>query len=154
MQNQQPPTGEKAYVQLMIIWFAMLVAQFIFLLVIFLVKPEVLQFDFNKPLLGNEPVIVIILALIGLINFILSIYLSRKYINQAIEKQNPLLVQTGMIIGCALAESISLFGFVLAFAFDYQYFFLWFGLGILGVVLNFPKRENFQSASYKNIQKF
>jgi hypothetical protein len=58
-------------------------------------------------------------------------------------------VQTAMIIGCALCESISLFGLLLVFLEGYQYFFLWFALAILGFVLHFPRRENLIAASYK-----
>jgi hypothetical protein len=48
-----------------------------------------------------------------------------------------------------LCEAISLLGVALAFAFSYQYFFLWFALGILGTILHFPKRDNLVAASYK-----
>jgi hypothetical protein len=37
----------------------------------------------------------------------------------------------------------------MAFAFSYQYFFLWFALGILGMILHFPKRDNLIAAAYK-----
>jgi len=79
----------------------------------------------------------------------LSFVLRKRFINQAINEQKLQLVQTAMIIGCALCESITLFGVVLAFAQNYQYFFLWFALGILGIILHFPRRENLIAASYK-----
>jgi hypothetical protein len=59
------------------------------------------------------------------------------------------MVQTGLIIAVALCEASSLFGLTLAFAFDYQYFFLWIILGILGIALHFPRRSELHAASYK-----
>jgi hypothetical protein len=75
--------------------------------------------------------------------------LKRKFINQAINEQKTDLVQTAVIIGCALCEATTLFGFTLVFISNYPYFFLWFALGILGIILHFPKRDNFIAASYK-----
>jgi len=40
-------------------------------------------------------------------------------------------------------------GIVLAFAFAYQYFFAWFALGIIGILLHYPRRDDIVSASYK-----
>jgi hypothetical protein len=58
-----------------------------------------------------------------------------------------------MIVGCALCESVSLFGIMLAFVADYQYFFLWFILGIGSMIFHFPRRDNLIAASYKNFQQ-
>ena len=57
--------------------------------------------------------------------------------DRAIVEKKPQLVQTGIIIGCAFCEAISIFGMVLAFLFAYQYFFVWFGLGILGIPVSY-----------------
>lgn len=149
--NQNPPKTdiETAYRTLVIVWFALIVSQIMLLVVIYFAKPEAFRFDFSKPSLGESPLIIIVFALLAISNLALSFVLSRKNLNQAIAGQNIGLVQTAMIIGCALCEAISLFGVVLVFAFSYQYFFLWFALGILGTVLHFPKRENLVAASYK-----
>jgi F0F1-type ATP synthase membrane subunit c/vacuolar-type H+-ATPase subunit K len=88
-------------------------------------------------------------AVLAISNLGMSFVFGRKYINQAIAEQKVELVQTAVIIGCALCEAISLYGVVMAFAFSYQYFFLWFALGILGTILHFPKRDNLIAASYK-----
>ena len=134
-----------------IIWSALLVAQLLFLIVLFFAKREVYNFDFSKPLLGENPIMVIALAVLGVLTFLLSFILQRKFVNQAINEQKPELVQTAMVIGCALCEATTLFGLVLAFALSYQYFFLWFALGILGTILHFPRRENLIAASFKKI---
>jgi len=148
MQNPNPNI-EGQYKTLAIIWLALLASQAMFLVIIFFVKPEVLRFDLSKSPLGDNAMITIVFALLAISNLVLSFVLSRKYLNQAISERKTALVQTAVIIGCALCEAVSLFGFVLAFAFSYQYFFLWFALGILGTILHFPKRDHLIAAGYK-----
>ena len=148
MQNQKSNV-EAQYRVLTIIWIALLFSQLLFTAVIFFAKPEVFRFDFSKSPLGENAAVVGIFALLAISNLAMSFILSRKYINQAIAEQKTELVQTATIIGCALCEAISLLGVVLAFAFSYQYFFLWFALGIIGTILHFPRRENLVAASYK-----
>lgn len=147
--NPQNVNIEQAYQTLTIVWFALFVSQLLFLVVLFFARPEIYQFDFSRPLLGENAVMVIAFAALAVTNFLLSFILSKKYLNQAISEQNIGLVQTALVIGCALCESVTLFGLVLAFAFSYQYFFLWFLVGILGTILHFPKRDNLIAASYK-----
>lgn len=57
--------------------------------------------------------------------------------------------QTGLVLACALSEVCSLLGVVLAFVFDYQYFFLWIGLGVIGILFHFPRKDALHAASYK-----
>ncbi|HEY0428692.1 MAG TPA: hypothetical protein VGC76_13005 [Pyrinomonadaceae bacterium] len=148
MQNQNISV-EQAYKTLVTIWAALLMSQFLFLVVIYFVRPEVFKFDFSRSLLGENPVFVIALAAAAIGNFIMSLVLRRKYLAQATAEQNVGLVQTAMIIGCALSEAISLFGLLLVFLQGYQYFFLFFALAIFGFLLHFPRRENLIAASYK-----
>lgn len=140
---------EQSYQTLIVIWFALIVSQAIFFVLIYFAKPEVMRFDFSKPLLGDNAPVILVFALLAFVNLALSFVLERKNISQAIAEQKIEFVQTGLIIGCALCEGISLFGVVLAFAFSYSYFFLWIALGILGTILHFPKRDNLIAASYK-----
>jgi hypothetical protein len=148
-QNPQKFSVEQVYKTLVVIWFALLVSQALLLMVVYFAKPQAFKFDFSKPLLGDNSVLIIAFAVVAISNLVLSFVLRRKFLNQSVEHQNMLLVQTAMIVGCALCEAISLFGIMLAFAFSYQYFFLWFALGILGTILHFPKRDNLAAASYK-----
>ncbi|MGI8467637.1 MAG: hypothetical protein ACR2N3_04220 [Pyrinomonadaceae bacterium] len=144
------PNIEQSYRTITVIWLGLLVSQFMFLIVLFFTRREIFSFDFTKPLLNNEnSMLVIVLAATGILTFLMSFVLRAKFIKQAIDLQKTALVQTAMVIGCALCEATTLFGLVLAFAFGYQYFFLWFALGILGIILHFPKRENLIAASYR-----
>jgi len=119
------------------------------LIVTFLAKPEAFRFDFSKSPLGENALMTMMFAVLAISNLGLSFIFKRKYLNQAVVEQKPAHVQTAMILGCALCEAISLFGLVMAFAFSYQYFFLWFALGITGMIMHFPKRDSLIAASYK-----
>ena len=68
---------------------------------------------------------------------------------QAIGQKKIHLVQSAVIDGCFFSDLITLLGVALAFAFDYQWFFLWFLLGIGATFLHFPSRKNIDAASYK-----
>ena len=146
MQNTK---SEDTYKTLVILWFALLMSQVMFLVVIFFAKPEIFKFDWTKPILGENAVIVILFAVLALANFGLSFVMKKRSYEQSVAEQKVALVQTGLIIACALCEAISLLGMVLAFAFSYQYFFLWFALGILGIILHFPRRDDVIAANYK-----
>ncbi len=140
---------EQQYRTLAIIWFALLSSQLMFLVVTFFSKPELFRFDFTKPLLGDNSSIVLAFAFLALTNLALSFVMKKRSFEQAIEKQQIAYVQTGLILACAFCEAISLLGIVLAFAFSYQYFFVWFALGMLGIILHFPRRDDVIAAGYK-----
>ena len=137
------------YETLVIIWGALLTSQAVFLLLICLIKPELFAFDFTRPFFGNQPLIVFLFAVVALIFFILSFVLRNQHMRRAVIDQDAGCVQTGLVLGCALSEASSLLGVVLAFAFDYHYFFLWIALGIIGVLFHFPRRDNLMAAVYK-----
>jgi F0F1-type ATP synthase membrane subunit c/vacuolar-type H+-ATPase subunit K len=147
----QPNTNvETQYRTMTILWAALLMSQFLFLVMIFIVKPELYRFDFSKPLLPeNAAVVIIALAVLGISTFLMSFVFKSKLLKEAVDKQSTGQVQTALILACAFCEATTLFGLVLAFAFNYQYFFLWFALGILGFIMHFPKRDNLIAASYR-----
>jgi len=140
---------EQSYKTIMVLWFALLVSQIMFLVVIFVAKPELYKFDLGQPVLGENAVIIIAFAALAIVNLALSFIMKKRSFEQAVEKQQIAYVQTGLILACAFCEAISLLGMVLAFAFSYQYFFAWIGLGILGILLHFPRRDDVIAASYK-----
>ncbi len=148
MQNQNT-SAEQTYRLLMIIWFALFMSQFMFFVVIYFGKRELFAFDATKSVLGENPLIILVFALIAVSNLIISVFLGKTFTNRAVEEQRVTLIQTGMIVGCALSESISLLGIFLAFAFSYQYFFIWIAFGLFGMILHYPRRDKIHAASYK-----
>jgi len=133
-----------------IIWLVLLMSQFMFLGVIYAVRPDLFTATADQPLLGSEPIIVGAFAMLALTNLVLSFVMRSRSVEHAITTQNPNHVGTGLIIGCAFCESISILGLVLALAFSYQYFYLWFAVGILGILLHYPRRKNFVDAGFNS----
>lgn len=148
MENQKINV-EQMYRGLVMIWFSLIVSQLLFLMIVYFTKPALFKFDFDQPFLGTNAIIVLIFILAAFANVAGSFFLGEKYTNQAIAEQNVGLIQTAMITGCALCEAVSLFGLMLAFIADYQYFFIWSILGVGATLLHFPRRDDLIAATYK-----
>ena len=155
MQNQRRNI-EAQYKTHLILWAALLMSQMMFIVLLFFTRPKLFQFDFTRSILGegpgdsgSTPAMIIGFGVAAVTAVLFSFAFRRRLNERAVAAQDTALVQTGLIIALAFCEASSLFGLALAFAFDYQYFFLWFALGILGMVLHFPKRDELHAASYK-----
>lgn len=147
--NNEKPSIATQYKTLVIIWAALLSAQFLFLLLVFFTKPELFNFDFSRPILGDNPLVVVAIAAVAVSNVVISFVRRGMFYAQAEKEQKPELVQTGLIIACALSEAVSIYGLFLAFAFDYPYFFLFIALGIVTMLFHFPRQETLLAAAYR-----
>jgi len=147
MPKGKPITVE--YQTLMVMWVGLLISQLLFIVLIWFIKPGLISLDTSRPFLGEKPLIIIVFGGSALVFFFLSQVLSRQHIRRAIRDQDASCVQTGLVIGCALAEISSILGLILALAFDYPYFYVWLALGIFGVLLNFPRKGSLDAATYK-----
>jgi len=139
------------YETLVVLWAALLFSQVTFLVVIYFVKPELFTFDFSSPILGKYPIVIILFAAAAIAVFILSFVLRNQHIRRSVIDQDAGCVQTGLVLGCVLSELSSVLGIVLAFVFDYPYFYFWIALGIIGVLSHFPRRGSLDAASYKEM---
>jgi hypothetical protein len=140
---------EQLYRTNQILWAAFLISQSLFFMVLYFAKPELFKFDFTKPLMGDNFVVVAAFGFMAILNLFIGLFLRFQGVNNAIEEQNPRQLQNALILGLAFCESISIFGLVLALGFNYQYFFLWLILAIIAMLLHYPKRQNFHDASFK-----
>ena len=136
------------YETLVIIWGALLASQALFLLLIYILKPELFVFDLSQPFLGKHPIVIVLFAIAAIVVFVLSFILRNQHIRRSVIDQDASCLQTGLVLGCALSEISSVLGIVLALVFDYPYFFLWIALGIVGVLCHFPRRNNLLAAGY------
>ena len=139
------------YQTLVTIWGALLISQVMFLVLIYFIKPELFTFDFSSPILGKHAIVTVLFAAAAIAVFVLSFTLRNQHIRRAVVDQDAGCVQTGLVLGCALSELCSLLGIVLAFVFDYPYFFFWIALGIIGVLCHFPRRDALAAASYRKL---
>lgn len=149
MQNEKI-NPEQAYTTTVVIWAALVMSQMIFPVILYFVKPEMFRFDLTRPLLGENALAVGTIAAISLLSLVVSFTLRKRFVGQAIATSNIALVQTAMIVGSALCESISLFGLLVGIVFDYQYFFAFSIVGIVGTLLHFPRRGDVHAASFKS----
>jgi hypothetical protein len=137
------------YKSLVIIWLALLISQVLFFGLILFAKPGILTADAPDNPLGNKPLIALAFAVAAVAFFILSIVLSRQHMRRAVVDHDQGCVQTGLVLGCALSEVSSVLGIVLAFVWNYHYFFLWILLGTLGILINFPRKSFLDAAAPK-----
>jgi len=122
-------------------------SQAVFVAIVVITRPGLFNFEFTQPFLGDgardsglTSAMIVGFAAAAVTAVLFSFAFKRRLNERAVESQEPALVQTGLIIALALCEISSLFGLALAFAFDYQYFFLWIALGAAGIALHFPRR--------------
>lgn len=147
--NNKKPTLVEQYQILVIIWASLLVSQVLFVVMLFVIKSELFRFEFTQSPLAPSWPMILAFAVAALTCFFLSFSFKKRFIERAAAEQKPELMQNGMIMALALCEASSLIGLCLAFAFDYQYFFFWFAVGILGILLHYPKQGDLLAAGYK-----
>jgi len=140
------------YQTLVAIWFALLMSQVLFFVLIWFVKPELVSMRYFsaaslREVLGAQPLITLVFAGSALIFFVLSQAIARQHMRRAIRDHDAGCIQTGLVIGCALSEISSILGVILALLFNYPYFYLWIALGALGILMNFPRRSNLDAAT-------
>ena len=139
------------YKSLVVIWFALLISQGLFLAIVMIVKPGIISAAGNADPLGDKPLIVLAFAVAAVAFFALSIILGRQHMRRAIVDHDQACVQTGLVLGCALSEVCSVLGLVLAFVWNYPYFFLWMILGTLGILINFPRKGTLDAAAIREV---
>ncbi|HKP68743.1 MAG TPA: hypothetical protein VJV05_05645 [Pyrinomonadaceae bacterium] len=137
------------YQTLVVVWLALLVSQVLFFAIVWFVKPYIFQHETPPPFFGTMPLVILVFSISAIAFLLLSFVLSRQHMQRAARDQDASCVQTGLILGCALSEIPSILGLVLAFAFDYPYFYVWIALGTLGMLLHFPRKGNLDAAMFK-----
>ena len=147
--NEAKPNLVAQYQTLVVLWAAILASQLMLIVVLFVTKKELFELRFSQPIEGQSGSMILGLAVAAVTCVGFSFAFKRRFLERAVEQQEPKLVQTGLIIAVALCEAASLIGMSLAFAFDYQYFFAWFILGIAGTLLHFPRQSDLLAAGYK-----
>ncbi|MFL6466586.1 MAG: hypothetical protein ACJ72Z_01370 [Pyrinomonadaceae bacterium] len=146
MQNK--PDIDHLFRTMAIIWFVLLMSQFALYGLAWTLRGQNAAVNTEQGFLGAYPPVILGATVLALSNLVVSFIMRRRCVEQAIAEQNTKYVQTGLVIACAFCESISIIGMVLAVAFSYPYFYLWFVVGILGIFLHFPRRKHLLDASH------
>lgn len=143
MQSNIGSRTETIYFAFVGLWAAILVSQFLLLLVIYFAKSEI--FDAEAPSQPRD--VVYILASLSAILFIASFVLGKILHSHAAKSKAVALVFVASVLGCSLCEAVSLFGRISAFVANFPYFFVFFLVGIGGTIFHFPSRSALAAAS-------
>ena len=140
MQNpeQIEAKAEARHRIILMVWFSLLMSISIFFVMTIMIP--------SNP---AEPNSMLSFAFIGLafMSVVGSVLIKQRVVQRAIEKRDAAMVQTGYILGFALSESAALWGLVDHFVTGSKYYFLSFALGLLGMLLHFPKKDHVRAAT-------
>jgi hypothetical protein len=140
MQNPQQieAKAEVRHRIILMIWFSLLMSISIFFVMTMMIP-------------GNaaEPNTTLSFALIGVAFMVVvaSVLIRPRVVQRAIEKRDPAMVQTGYILSFALCESAAILGVVDHFVTGSSYYYFSFALGLLGMLLHFPKKDHVRAAT-------
>jgi hypothetical protein len=140
MQNPQQieAKAEVRHRIILMIWFSLLMSISIFFVMTMMIP-------------GNaaEPNTTLSFALIGVAFMVVvaSVLIKPRVVQRAIEKRDPAMVQTGYILSFALCESAAILGVVDHFVTGSSYYYFSFALGLLGMLMHFPKKDHVRAAT-------
>ena len=142
--------GLPSFQSLAVIWIAIFWSQALFLVLIYVIRPELFNFDLSRPAAVEDPLLPALFGVLSVVLFVTSLAMKRRFVNRAVDLQNPALLQTALVVGCAMCEAVSLFGVVLAVGHNSPYFFIWIAAGMAGMLFHFPSRTNLKNATFDN----
>lgn len=145
------PEIRQNYLKMLMVWSTLMSSQVLFFAIVTFNKPGLFPPDLSAPLLrsGNEAAVIASLAFLAICNVAISVFIKVSGTRKALSERNPSSLQTALVIGCAMCETTSVFGMILAFGFEYQFFFVWFIAGVLGILYHFPSKANVRLATLK-----
>lgn len=141
--NQSTPTNiDERYRIMLVLWFGMLSAVGLYFVVAQFTKPPEVDSSQNNTLS-------IILLVVGVFMVAISFAVKRRFLAQSVERQEPALAQTGLIVALALCEASAILGLVDLMATGHPHYFVVMIVGALGILAHFPRRDHLLAATYK-----
>ncbi|HEV7397165.1 MAG TPA: hypothetical protein VGN86_11685 [Pyrinomonadaceae bacterium] len=135
-------TIKKQYQRMIILWFAILGSISLLFIMMTIVAP-----GRTEPPAGSDRILVLALTIVAVSLVLVSLIMKQRLLRLSVDRQDPRLVQSTMILGSALSEAAALFGLVLRFVTGWDKFYLLFVLAVAGLLLHFPRRSNLVAAS-------
>lgn len=138
--NNAQPNINQIVRTIRIVWLALLINVGLFyVLTNFAERPE-----------NIEPNNTLSLALLaaGVSSTLASFLVKYRLISRAIEQRQVQQVQQGYIVAWAMCEAAALLGLMDFFLTSDPYFYAFFIIAALGDLLQFPRREHFENASF------
>ena len=138
----QNPQVEGAHRSLLIIWAGIFFSVAGFLLLTIMV-PSKAQPD--------NTVLPMVLIGVGFANVVLSFILKKFFLAKSLAQQDLKLVQQAYIVALALCESAALLGLLVHFLTGSVYYYAAFAIGVIGMLLHFPKKQHLLDATFKKL---
>jgi hypothetical protein len=140
MQNpeQMEARVEARHRTLLFLWFGILMSMSLFLgLTLFV------------PSSTAEPKTTLSFAFMGaaFMVVILSVLIKLRVVQRAIEKRDAAMLQPGYVAAFALCEAAALWGVIDHFVTGSSYYYFSFALGLLGMLVHFPKKDHVRAAT-------
>ena len=140
MQNPQQIEArvEARHRIIVIIWFALLMSISIFFVMTLMIPSGTTE---PNPTLSFVLIGAAFMLVVG------SVLIKQRVVQRAIEKRDSAMLQTGYILSFALCESAAIWGLVDHFVTGANYYYFSFALGMLGMLLHFPKKDHVRAAT-------
>jgi hypothetical protein len=136
MDSNQPDI-EGRFRTLLILWFAMLMSIATFAAMTFIVPGG----------RTNNRQLSLILNCAGIAPLAISFLIKQRLLDKAIQQQALDHVQVAYVVSFALTESAALLAFADHAVNGAIYFYLGFAIGLLGMLLHFPRKQHLLDAS-------
>lgn len=136
--QQMEARVEARHRTLLFLWFGILMSMSLFLgLTLFV------------PSSAAEPNTTLSFAFMGaaFMVVILSVLIKLRVVQRAIEKRDAAMLQTGYVAAFALCEAAALWGVIDHFVTGSSYYYFPFALGLLGMLVHFPKKDHVRAAT-------
>jgi len=137
-----PPTVEAAHRRTLVIWAAMLASIAGYFALAFALRREP-----HEGATANDSVSLALLAA-GAASVLASFIVKNRLLSRAVADQNLKAVTAAYIVGMALAEAAAVLGLVSSFVLGGGFPDLLFLVAGVGMLLHFPRRDDFQAARH------
>lgn len=134
---------EKLQQKLVVLWFTMLVNIGILFVVSLYLGPHVKP----EPETAPSALLIVVITGVGTFAAVVSFAVKRKFLERSVEKQEVSLVQTGLVIACAMCELGALLGLLERFMVGNREYYFLFLIAAAATALHFPRREHLVAAS-------
>lgn len=129
------------YRTMLILWFAFLSTIVIYLCLSLVIPRQ------EGP---ENRLLTFLLSAFSALLVVVSFAIKRKFLARAEETQEVRLVNTGFVLATAFCEAAALLGLLDLLVAQDRYYVVLIALAFVGLLLHFPRRSYWESASYKN----
>ena len=124
-------------------WLGILGLNFACIFIVWSIAPDAFDVTFSKPILDDNRVFIIVIALIS-ISTLWGLRKKNQYASYVLDLRDTENLAIGYIYAPMMALSVTCWGLILAFHFEYPYSFLWCAVGLLAALFVFPRRTNYE----------